>query len=87
MNDKSPSVTIHAALEQTNDFGGDPNLDGSVLLGWVCVMEWAAPDGETYFAYNSADASGEEHLPVWREDGLLHHALHYPSVRRSDSQE
>ena len=72
-----PRRKLHAAIQSTNSFEGDEDLDGAVLTGWALVTEWAAPDGESYIGYLASDVSGEKPLPIWRESGLLYYALNH----------
>lgn len=46
----------------------------SVLLGWVAVIEWKAPDNERWLSMTGADALGDE-PPSWQTQGYLHNAL------------
>ena len=54
----------------------------SVLLGWVAVVEWKAPDNERWLSMTGADALGEE-PPEWQTQGYLHNAL-YDTWDRDD---
>lgn len=66
---------LHPAIQGTNGFEGSEDLEGAILTGWAVVAEWAAPDGQQYMSYVSADATGERSLPVWRADGMLRYAV------------
>jgi len=44
---------------------GDEDLEGAVLLGFLIVAEWQAPDGNRWLSKVSGDSSRE--LPAWRE--------------------
>jgi hypothetical protein len=46
----------------------------SVLLGWVAVVEWKAPDNERWLSMTGADALGDE-PPEWQRQGYFHNAL------------
>jgi hypothetical protein len=46
----------------------------SVLLGWVAVIEWKAPDNERWLSLTGADVLGDE-PPEWQVQGYLHNAL------------
>lgn len=55
-----------------SDFTGAP--EDAVLVGFLVVAEWAAPDGERWISKNSGDAS--ETLPSWRERGYAAEVVH-----------
>jgi hypothetical protein len=50
---------IQASIAERND------LEGSILLGYVIVAEWQAPNGHKWLTKLSGDAFNE--LPPWRE--------------------
>lgn len=51
-------------------------VDGerSLLMGWCCVVEWVAPDGNRWLSYLATDARCEP-APTWQSHGYLHNAL------------
>jgi hypothetical protein len=53
----------------------DPEMDGAVLIGWVAVAEWMAPDGSRWLSKLDGLASGDG-APTWTQQGYLHNALH-----------
>jgi hypothetical protein len=46
----------------------------ALLLGWVAIVEWKAPDNRRWLSQIGADAIGDE-LAEWTEQGYLHNAL------------
>lgn len=48
--------------------------EGAMLLGWVAVAEWMAPDGHRWLSTIDGDARGEG-CPEWQRDGYLHNVL------------
>lgn len=80
-----PRQYLHPLIQNTNGFFGDEDLEGAALTGWALIAEFAAPDGTMNIAYVASDATGENPLPVWREDGLLHYALY--SMRNEEEEE
>jgi hypothetical protein len=66
---------IHQTMQATS--AGDEDIDGAVLVGWVVVSEWVAPDGSRWLSRCSGNGSGSgRDLPAWQEQGYLHYALH-----------
>ena len=61
--------TLHETIQATA--AADDNLADSVLLGFLVVGEWQAPDGDRWLSKVSGDASGRE-LSPWRERGFGH---------------
>lgn len=47
----------------------------SVLLGWVAICEWKAPDNERWLSLTGADALGD-FPPEWQIQGYLFNGLH-----------
>lgn len=47
--------------------------EGSLLVGWVAVMEWVTPDGSRHLVL--IDGSDTESIPEWQRDGYLVAAL------------
>lgn len=48
--------------------------EGSMLLGWVAIAEWMAPDGRRWLSIVDGDARGEG-AALWQRQGYLHNAL------------
>jgi hypothetical protein len=46
----------------------------AVLLGWVAIVEWKAPNNERWLSLTGADVLGEE-PPEWQTQGYLYNAL------------
>jgi hypothetical protein len=53
----------------------DPEMDGAVLIGWIAVAEWMAPDGSRWLSRVHGLGNGDD-CPTWTQQGYLHHALH-----------
>jgi hypothetical protein len=63
----NPRETVAAALMST---ATDENeSDGHMLLGFVTIAEWLAPDGRRFLGIVSGTDSGE--LPEWTIQGYL----------------
>lgn len=64
---------LHETIQHTVAI--DNNLpEGAMLLGWVTVAEWMAPDGQRWLSTVDGDARGEG-CPAWQRQGYLHNAL------------
>lgn len=61
---------IHAALQENAKPRKDERVEGALLVGWVVVAAWVAPDGESW---TTRIASPD--LPAFQRSGLLHQAL------------
>lgn len=67
---------LHEALQST--IAIDEELpEGAMLLGWVAVAEWMAPDGNRWLSIANGDARGRG-APEWQSQGYLHNALFSP---------
>lgn len=49
--------------------------EGSMLLGWVCVAEWMAPDGDRWLSCIDGSTDPERGATEWQRQGYLHNAL------------
>lgn len=68
--------TLHEAIQGT--VAVDEDLpEGAMLLGWVTVAEWMAPDGRRWLSVIDGDAQVEG-CPIWQRQGYLHNALFDP---------
>lgn len=72
-DDTTARTYLHEAIQTSAD--GDDELDGAVLIGWVCVVEWMHPSGERWLTRLSGNTRGDAHAPVWQMQGYLHNAL------------
>lgn len=52
----------------------DEDLEGAILVGFLIVAEWQAPDGERWLSKISGDSSRA--LPAWRERMLGFEVAH-----------
>lgn len=79
----SPRAHLHASIQATValDVPGEaePIPEGSMLLGFVAVAEWMAPDGTRWLSRVDAGASGDKGLTEWQREGYLHNALNSAS--------
>jgi hypothetical protein len=64
---------VAAALQTSANL--DPEMDGAVLIGYVAVAEWMAPNGSRWLSQIDGLASGDG-APTWTRQGWLHNALH-----------
>lgn len=64
--------------------GLDPEItEGSFLVGYALVAEFADPDGTRWFCCRQGDASGPRLYP-WTEEGYLRHGLRALQRRELD---
>lgn len=68
--------TLHETIQGTIAIDEDMP-EGAVLLGWLTVAEWMAPDGKRWLSLIDGDARGEG-CPAWQRQGYLHNALFDP---------
>ena len=76
MSEQDSRSGLHAAVQAAlhHELAGD--VQGNLVIGWVCIAESMGPDGSKWLSRLSSDASGERRLPRWTEQGLLHNGLH-----------
>lgn len=72
MSDTSARKQLHSAIQATGQTDND--LEGAMLMGWVVVAEWMAPNGQRWLSRVDGTASGEG-CPEWQRHGYLHNAL------------
>lgn len=61
------------AVELQRLAGDDDELDGAVLIGYVIVAEYSAPDGERWLSQRSWTHGGPP--ATWTVKGWLHEVL------------
>lgn len=71
--EQSPRERIAMAVQAS--VAGDDNIDGAVLVGWVCIAEFMDGKGEKWLSTVAGDARGL-HPPAWQVQGYLHNILH-----------
>lgn len=80
---ETPRAHLHAAIQTTVGLDvedeADALPDGAMLLGFVVVAEWMAPDGHRWLSRVDAGANADEGLTEWQREGYLHNALNSPS--------
>lgn len=64
MNDERVRHRIHEAIQE--GITDDSDLDGAVLLSFVAIAEFQAPNREKWMTKVSGDPNGDC-LPPWRE--------------------
>lgn len=64
---------VHRAIQATNE--ANPELEGSVLVGWVLVAEWSDEEGERWLSRLSGSGGGDHSPPRWQVEGYMNHAL------------
>jgi hypothetical protein len=74
--------TIQATVSIDNDLP-----DGAVLMGWVTIAEWMAPDGKRWLSIIDGAADPSEGLAAWQRQGYLHNALFDPDGFIPDEDE
>lgn len=83
---ESARKALAATIQSTHDT--DTNLDGAVLIGFVALAEWMAPDGERWLSQISGVGDGEQGIPDWQRQGYLHNALHdWPNPNGTDDED
>ena len=65
--------SIFAELQSHTGGGITGAPDGSLLVGWLVVAEWEAPNGDRWLSKFSGDAHRE--LTQWRERGYAHEVV------------
>lgn len=92
MKDDTPDELEQAAREALyaelgrHAAGGITNApDGSLLVGWLAVTEWEAPDGIRWLSSFSGD-SAMRSLAPWREKGYAI-ALVHDDLERDDDDD
>ncbi|HEX2292910.1 MAG TPA: hypothetical protein VHH55_06315 [Gaiellaceae bacterium] len=63
---------LHEAIQSSQ--GENSRLESAVLVGWVVVAEWVAPDGTRSLTRMSGTPGGSV-PPEWQTRGYLHEAL------------
>jgi hypothetical protein len=76
VSEQAPRSPIHAAVQAAMNHDLARGAQGNVVTGWVCIAESMDPDGRKWLSRISSDASGEQRLPRWTEQGLLHNGLY-----------
>jgi hypothetical protein len=74
MSDEGVRRHVHEAIQSS--ISGDEELDGAMLMGWVCVVEWMHPSGDRWLSRLSANTQGDRPSASWQMQGYLHNALH-----------
>lgn len=70
----TPTQVIARAIQATN---GDDEIEGALLLGFVVVAEWAAPNDIRWLSRLAGTGDGERgRVPSWTVAGWLHECLH-----------
>lgn len=64
---------LHDTLQSTIAIDHDMP-DGAMLLGWVAIAEWMAPDGNRWLSIVDGNTN-REGCPVWQRQGHLHNTL------------
>lgn len=72
MSDQDVRTALASTIQATA--ADDDDLYGAVLLGFVTVVEWMAPDGKRGLSRVDGDALNNG-LPEWTREGYLHNAL------------
>lgn len=62
----------------------DDDLEGGVLVGFLVIAEWRAPNGEQWLSKVSGDHSGS--LPTWRQRGYAGEVVHDMWADNSESE-
>lgn len=60
----------------------DDDLESSVLVGFLVVAEWRAPNGDNWLSKVSGDHSSS--LSTWRQRGYAAEVMHDMWVDQSD---
>lgn len=68
------------------DPGGDLGALARIPIAWALVIDWRAEDGQRWLSSINGDA-GDDGLPDWQRDGLLHGAIAMGSDDLVDEEE
>lgn len=86
MKDNELRERLYKGLVEATELKDGRTLpDGSLLLGWVAVAEWQAPDGGRWLSGFNGDINHGA-LTAWQQDGYLHHALHKMEMEYPDDE-
>jgi hypothetical protein len=67
---RSERERLFEAIDETSD----PDLEGTVLVGFLVIAEWRGPDGAQWLSKISGDHG--QTLPTWRQRGYAAEVLH-----------
>lgn len=73
-DDTSVREHMHAAIQESAGLDDD-GLEGAVVIGWVCVVEWMHPSGNRWLSRLSGNAGADRAAADWQMQGYLHNAL------------
>lgn len=85
MSAREEREAIRAVIEQTNP-GGELGALARIPVAWVLVVDWRAEDGKRWLSSINGDA-GNDGIPDWQRDGLLHGALALGSDDLADEED
>lgn len=65
---------LHETIQATVSI--DESLpDGAMLMGWLTIAEWMAPDGQRWLSIVDGSADPDKGCATWQRQGYLHNAL------------
>ena len=64
---------LHDAVQHTVSLDEDLP-EGAMLMGWLTIAEWMAPDGNRWLSKIDGNTNSES-MPPWQAQGYLHNAL------------
>lgn len=74
MNTTTVRNHLHDNIQHTVSLDEDIP-EGALLIGWIVIAEWMAPDGDRWLSRIDGGASSRA-LPAWQTQGYLHNSLH-----------
>ncbi len=89
MSDETTRRTLSSAIQETlhdDETAQEAEVDGSLLVGWVVVAEWATPDDGFAITVRTG-GHGEQPIPWWRAKGLMAYANDEMFVPGGDDDE
>lgn len=90
MSDETTTrAALASAIQETlhnDESAQEAEVDGSLLVGWVVIAEWATPDDGFAITVRTG-GNGEHSIPWWRAKGLMAYANDEMFVPGGDEDE
>lgn len=82
---RAQRAALRDAIAAT-DPGGVLGDLARIPVAWVVVVDWRAEDGQRWLSSINGDA-GDDGIPDWQRDGLLHGAIGMGESELVDEEE